>query len=86
MNIWKAICGLFGKNNKVYRTTIDAGKAVAPIAQPIVETLLAAHGLPTSSDAALGLLTASAKTMIPLGTNAEVDALAAYVAAHIPKI
>ena len=85
MNIWKAICGLLGRNNTVYRTTIDAGKAVAPIAQPIVETLLAAHNLPTSSDAAIGLLASSVKTMVPLGTNAEVDALAAYVAAHIPK-
>ena len=85
MNLWKAICGLLGRNNKVYRTTIDAGKAIAPIAQPIVETLLAAHGLPTSSDAALALLASSAKTSVPLGTNAEVNALTLYIADHIPK-
>ena len=85
MNIFKSLCSLFGaKGSAIYRVVIDDGKKVAPIAQPLVETLLAAHGLPTSAESALRLLTTSAKTAIPAGTNAELDAVAAYVAAHLP--
>lgn len=85
MNFFKTLMGkLFGarKGEAAYRTSIDAGKAVAPIAQPIVESLLAAHGLPTTGPAALQLLTQAAKTTVPIGLNTEVDALAGYVAAH----
>lgn len=84
MNFWKAFCYAI-KNPRLYRTTIDAGKAIAPIAQPLVENYLVAHGLPVSGQNALDVLTQAALSKIPLA-GVLGGALSDYIGQHIALV
>lgn len=72
---------LLGRN---YRPVIDAGKRVAPIAEPLVQAFLTSKGLPITPGAALGQLTASTSPNASLPADLAVS-LQDYVAAHLPK-
>ena len=83
-NFFQRACGLFGRPGRTfYRNVIDNGKAVAPIATPLVQGVLAAKGLPITGAGAVQWLAGQA---IQSGhyPPLAVDALAQYVLAHLP--
>lgn len=86
MNWWKKLCQKVAgmkRGDQVYRTTVDAGKAVAPVAGPVVQAVLTQYGLPATPEAALSVLVARAASSSPLPPD-QATRLAAYIRAHLP--
>ena len=73
------------KGTADYRAVIDAGKAIAPVAGPVVTQILSNNNLPVNGQAALTLLTQSAAAGGTLESLA-VNALSSYVGQHIDLV
>ena len=81
------ICGLlFGaKGDAVYHSVTNILKATAPVTQPLVESLLAAKGLPTTPNSALQVLTEAAASALPL-PQSDAEGLAGLIGQYIPLV
>ena len=83
INFFKAACDLFGRRGQVfYRNTIDNGKVIAPVAVPIVESILQSRGLPIDGAGAVRFLAQQVhlSNNLPAST---VNAVAAFALEHL---
>lgn len=87
MNFFKMLLQrVFGgnKGDQVYRQAVDAGKAVAPVATPLVQSYLASKGLPTTPEVALSVLVDKATSTVEALPVPVAAGLQSLIAQHLP--